>query len=188
MASNVIDYITIASTGNAVNFGDLNDGKYNLSSAASGTRSFFMGGNAGSIQNVINFVTISSTGDTTNFGDLLEPYRRHASSGNSTRIITFGGRGNTTGFSNVIQYFTTASSGDAIDFGDLSSTLEHMGSFSSTVKAMSVGGNTNGGSTGQTNVIEEVTIASTGNATDFGDLVAATFDNSATSNGHGGLS
>jgi hypothetical protein len=37
------------------------------------------------------------------------------------------------------------------------------------------------------NVIDYVTIASTGNATDFGDLVAANYGFAGCSNAHGGL-
>ena len=45
-----------------------------------------------------------------------------------------------------------------------------------------------GGTTGSaSNVIDYVTIASTGNATDFGDLTVARYRLSACSNAHGGL-
>ena len=38
-----------------------------------------------------------------------------------------------------------------------------------------------------TNVCEFITIASTGDATDFGDLIATTMNGGGLSNGHGGL-
>ena len=41
---------------------------------------------------------------------------------------------------------------------------------------------------GDTNVIQYVTIASTGNAQDFGDLVISNRHRGATSDAHGGLS
>ena len=40
---------------------------------------------------------------------------------------------------------------------------------------------------GASNVIDYITIASTGNATDYGDLVTAMIDGGSASDGHGGL-
>ena len=56
-----------------------------------------------------------------------------------------------------------------------------MGATSSKIRATAAGG------TGPTNVIEYVTIATTGDAQDFGDLSAARNEIAAVSNGHGGL-
>ena len=91
MASNVIDYVTIASAGNATDFGDLTNTPYSFLGAGSGAKTFFAGGN-GSITNVIQVVTTATTGDATDFGDLTAARRRISGSGNSTKIITFGGR------------------------------------------------------------------------------------------------
>jgi hypothetical protein len=44
------------------------------------------------------------------------------------------------------------------------------------------------GGGGSSNVIDYITIASAGNATDFGDLTEARYNLSACSNSHGGLS
>jgi len=44
-----------------------------------------------------------------------------------------------------------------------------------------------GGGTGGTDVIDYVTIATTGNATDFGDLTVARYRLAGCSNDHGGL-
>ena len=57
------------------------------------------------------------------------------------------------------------------------------GACSSTTRGI-VGG---GGSSGRTNAIDYFTIASTGNATDFGDLLEANQYMSGASNCHGGL-
>ena len=68
--SDVIDYITIASTGNATDFGDLVAATQSPSATSNQLRVVFAGGNSGSVTNVMQFVTIASTGDTTDFGDL----------------------------------------------------------------------------------------------------------------------
>ena len=69
--SNVIDYIQIASTGNAIDFGDLTINRAGVGSCASSTRALFAGGNLTSgDSNVIDYVTIDTTGNATDFGDL----------------------------------------------------------------------------------------------------------------------
>ena len=68
---NVIEYITIASTGDVTDFGDLLAGNRNFMSTSSHTRGLFAGGNAGgAIVDVIQYITIASTGNATDFGDL----------------------------------------------------------------------------------------------------------------------
>ena len=89
-----IDYITISSAGDAIDFGDLNaklfDGASNISSR---TRQFAMGGRQGpsfTYSNEIKFITYSSTGNSTDFGDLTTSVAGYRPSGisNSTRGIT----------------------------------------------------------------------------------------------------
>ena len=70
IATNVIEYITIASTGDATDFGDLTVARYRLGAASSSIRGVFAGGNTGSAVNVIDFITIASTGNATDFGDM----------------------------------------------------------------------------------------------------------------------
>ena len=66
---NTIEYITIASTGNATDFGDLiNSTAFNVFGAVSNkTRGVF----GGSGNKNMCFVTIASTGNATDFADLL---------------------------------------------------------------------------------------------------------------------
>ena len=70
--TNVINFITIASTGDALDFGDLT-GLYSVGSAVSNkTRGVFTGGyTAPSRHNLMEFVTISTTGNAQDFGDLV---------------------------------------------------------------------------------------------------------------------
>ena len=69
---NSIEYITIATLGNALNFGDLTAVTAESAAMASSTRAINAGGENGSASvNIINYVTIASTGNATDFGDLL---------------------------------------------------------------------------------------------------------------------
>ena len=68
-ATNVIDFVTIASTGNAIDFGDLSTANLRPSSCASATRGLFGGGYTPTYINTIEYVTIASTGKSQDFGD-----------------------------------------------------------------------------------------------------------------------
>ena len=111
---NIIDYITIATTGNAVDFGDLTVGARTAgASCSNATRSLYSGGNS---SNTIEFVTIATLGNSTNFGDMNNALNRLGSCASSTRGIIAGGSPT----NNTIEYVTIASAGDATNFGDLS--------------------------------------------------------------------
>ena len=67
---NSIEYITMATTGNAADFGDLSETEVYKSGMCSPTRGVFAGGSDPSVSNVIDYVTIQSTGNSTDFGDI----------------------------------------------------------------------------------------------------------------------
>ena len=118
---NTIEYITIASTGDATNFGDLTQARRASGSANSSTRGVFTGGHDPSNKyNTIDYITIASTGDATDFGD-LSATRGYVSKGQAC-TVTRGlvGGGSEPGAVNTIQYITIASTGNAVDFGDIS--------------------------------------------------------------------
>ena len=159
----VIDYVTISTTGNATDFGDLTAARLRGggSGASSTTRGVFGGGTGNDSSNVIDYVTIASTGDATDFGDLTSARYDNSGLSNSTRGIWAGGTS-----SNVIDYITIGSTGNATDFGDRSVTGGPLGAFASSTRGVS------GGAPSGSNVIDYITIASTGNSTDFGNLTA----------------
>ena len=172
---NTIDYITISSTGNALDFGDLFQTRSQSASCSSSTRGLFGGGYTPSTVNTIDFITISSTGNASDFGDLSVARRVIAGCSSSTRGVIGGGY-------NTIDFITIASTGNAQDFGDLIQ-VSQAGCSSSTR------GIFGGGYVAPTllNIIQFVTILTTGNATDFGDLTQARSQLTSLSNGHGGL-
>jgi hypothetical protein len=69
---NTIDYITIASTGNALDFGDITITRWLGLAVSNNTRAVLAGGSPddGTQSNVMDYVTIASTGNATDFGDL----------------------------------------------------------------------------------------------------------------------
>ena len=72
-ANNRMEYITIASTGNTVHFGDLQDKRGNASGLSNSITAVIAGGctdNGGSTAtNAMEFITIASTGNGVEFGD-----------------------------------------------------------------------------------------------------------------------
>ena len=181
---NTIDYYTMASSGGATDFGDMAAAVTQVGSTASTTRGVFGGGNPGSDSNVMQYITIASTGDTTDFGDLTVARSGLSGSGSDTRGL-FGGA---YPVSNVIDYITISSTGDAADFGDLTAARGgNTGSLSNKTRGLFAGGYQHPASPATSNVIDYVTIASTGNAADHGDLTAGKQNLAQASNGHGGL-
>lgn len=183
--SNVIAYITIATTGDATDFGDLTVTRNWLAGCSSPTRGVFGGGETASdtSSNVIDYITIASAGNATDFGDLANRVESPAACSSSTRGIFAGGYNATISFTNVINYITIATTGNATDFGDLTVARRQVTGCSSALRGVFAAGQPSG----YTNIIDYVTIESTGNATDFGDLTYVTGQLGACSNAHGGL-
>ena len=72
-STDTIDYVTIATLGNAIDFGNLSEAKRGTGSASSSTRGLVFAGQVGpAIQNTIEYITISATGNSFDFGDLTE--------------------------------------------------------------------------------------------------------------------
>jgi len=189
---NTIDYVTISSPGNATDFGDLWDGLYAPSGCSNGSndRGVFGGGvgqpwDGG--QNTIGYVTISTTSNTTDFGDLT--YARYmmgsCSNGTGERGVFWGGAGHRGGDvdKEMIDYITISSTGNATDFGDqVGCYASGTTSNGTSDRGVNCGG---GGPGGDLNNIQYITISSTGNATDFGDLTVVSTWVAATSSGVG---
>lgn len=126
---NVMDYVTIASTGNALDFGDLTSAREGLSACSSSTRGVFGGGDNGAFTNILDYITIASTGNATDFGDLTTA--RESSGACSSPVRGVWGSGNSSlGNVNIIDYITIATTGNAVDFGDMTVNTAEIGGLS----------------------------------------------------------
>ena len=181
--TNIIDFITISTLGDAQDFGDRTHTSDTCAGAASKTRGVIAGGYAGSETNIMEFVTIASLGDALDFGDLPSNRRNRDGCGDTVRGLYGGGYPQTA----QIDYFTFASLGNALDFGDLTVVRYNTGALSSSTRAVFAGGDESPSSP-VSDVMDFVTIRTLGNATDFGNLTATgTGGQSATSNSTRGL-
>ena len=121
--TNIIDYINIASIGNAVDFGDLLEADTEIGGCSNGTRGIFTGGyvstGGGARIDRIQYVTIDTTANSTDFGDLTSARSSVSAVSDGTKGLTGGGKDNSLNRVNTIDYVNIASLGDASDFGDL---------------------------------------------------------------------
>ena len=125
LRSNGIDFITISSTGNATDFGDLTKRQSYFGTCSSKTRGITVGGDndnsPSGATNEIDFITISSTGNAQDFGDLPLAIKGHHGHSNETRGVFCQGSTPSPFVSKKdISVLTIASTGSAFDGGDLS--------------------------------------------------------------------
>ena len=166
-----IEFVTMASTGDTSNFGDLTEFNSYAATCASPTRGIFNQGSTPTYKKTIEYITIATLGNATKFGDSSKSGAGAPMGASSvTRGVFAGGQfDNPYPQTDIIDYITIATEGNAIDFGDLTSATSHGSGLSNSTRGLFAGGS----SPNKTNVIEFVTIASTGNASDFGDLTVA---------------
>ena len=191
---NMIDYITFATTGDSTDFGDLTVARRGLSACSSPTRTVWGGGyiKPSNHTQIIDFVTTQTQGNATKFGELTLSRGQMGSVSSPTRGVWFAGSiygpdAPAYTIYNVIDYITIASEGNATDFGDSRYGTSGI-HFTTATGSNSIRGVFGGGTTPTVRTeIQYITIASTGDATDFGDLSTTRYNGAGASDGHGGL-
>ena len=177
---NNIEFITFATTGNGVDFGDQMDTVNSPYGVSSPTRGVYMGGSGATP--TIQSIQIATTGDSVLFGDLTSAlYNVRGTITNGHRGVVAGGVISPTGRVNNIEYITIQSGGQSIDFGDLTDARDP-----SNLSSMTRGVMFSGDYPANVNIIDFIEIMTTGNAVDFGDCNKSAGSSTA-SNGHGGL-
>ena len=164
--SNVINYVTVPTLGNAIDFGNLGAANGGPTGFSDSTRGWIAGGNISpTITNVMEYVTMASSGNAVDGGDLITATgARPGSVANSIRGIVAGG--STPGQVKAIVHHTIQTTGIVQDFGDLTEVKSGVSGVMSPTRGVFAGGR----QPGAVDTIEYVTIASTGNAVLFGEL------------------
>ena len=160
---NTIEFVTIASTGAGLDFGDrVAGGNSRIGTGSSPTRGV-MAGSQTSPNKQIDFITIATTGNSSDFGDLFEVGSNCAGACSATRMVIGGP------FSplKAMDFLTIATTGNAISFGDMTVLRSSFASMSDCVRGVFAGGD---GSPAQFSEIDYFNIATQGDAVDFGDL------------------
>ena len=195
-----MDYITPATLGNAIDFGDDIDDYYGGSAASSnGTVGVQTGGNLptgnaypnnySTNMQKMRKLTIATAGNATLTGDMSKKLYAIAAAGDATRGLFAGGvnRSNYQSGPAIseddIKYYSYATANSAYQFGNLNgmggSAWDNVGGVSDETRSIFAGGyvRTNYYQVQPTayaasaNVIHYVTTQTTSNANDFGDLV-----------------
>ena len=186
--SNVMNYVQISTVGDALDFGDLVLGRHTNTAASSPVHGFCIGGNTPSNDSSVERITISTTGSAIKFGDLSD-IRGSTPGGasNSVSAIIYGGRTRNSTPINTIEKMNMSTQGSSRNFGELSQLGNQInGATSSSTKVITMGGYLSP-TNAYTNVINIITISSSGGGEDFGDLTQPNAYHYSTSDSHGGL-
>ena len=169
---NQIQRLTIASTGNAIDFGDMSTTRYVPGTCASSTRGIAGGGeNPSGAATTIDYITISSLGGANDFGNLrLGEVRFSVGLSDSTRGLIAGGYVAPATDLSSIDFVTIATTGNTSSFGDLTEQKLHCGACASPTRGIVMGGYQSSPVNAALNTIEFITIATGGDGTDFGSL------------------
>ena len=175
--TDTMDYITVGSTGNASDFGDNSEAQGNGGSAGNGILGFtFCGTGAGAEETLTDFmsyITIASTGNATDAGNMEASKYRIGGWSGTTRGGSWGGAtGSGTTQTAQISYIEFHTSNNASDFGDLSQAAQEGNCCYSEVRVVGNHGKKYDDGNVELNNIDYITVSSTGNASDFGDLIS----------------
>ena len=169
--TDTIEYITMASEGNGIDFGNMSDGRGYATGASSSTRGLFASGYSPSLVNTIDYIEIATLGNALDFGDLT--INRTDAGGCSTPVrAVFIGGSTPSPYANsqVIDFVIIASKGNSIDFGGVFGTsVDATVSHSNHTRAITAAGKSDGAYATQ--------IASGGNSFFFADLVEPNREN-----------
>ena len=119
-------YITIATTGNAQDFGDLSQARKAVTGCSNSTRGIWSGGYTPTYVSTMDYATLASLGNAVNFGDSTWTGAYKSGASSPTRGTWSGGRV-PAGREKTIDYVSFATTGDAVDFGDLVSNHDGAG-------------------------------------------------------------
>ena len=157
-----VDLITIPTLGNAVNFGQLHTERTSHGACSSSTRGIFLGGNPDN--DATEYYTLASQGNGIDFGNLTSTGRRYTSSfSSSTRGFSAGGKDDPA-VTNEIDYCEISTLNSWLDFGDLTVAALYWSGLSSPTRGFCLVADDPAAQT-----INMVTMASKGDAIDFGN-------------------
>jgi len=179
-AYSFVNSIQIPTTGNATDFGQLHTARVSHAACSSSTRGIFLGGNPDN--DSTEYYTLASRGNGINFGDLTSTGRRYTSSfSSSTRGFSAGGKDDPA-VTNEIDYCEISTLSSWLDFGDLTVAALYWSGLSSPTRGLTLVADDPA-----SQVINSVTIASKGNAIDFGKQMGTGGFQSAAANSVRGL-
>jgi len=176
--SDVMQYVNITTTGDAVDFGNLTLGRSWLTAACGNrTRGYWAGGYmspAPKASDRIDYANFATSGNAIDFGNLSDSRLAAAGCSNETRGLVGGGNpSNSASKTAGIEYFQLSTQGDGATFGNLDEALAMGGGgFGSKIRGFFAGGY----APTKTDDIQYVNFSTLGNTQEFGNLKAATHE------------
>ena len=172
--TNDVDMVFVASKGNSTDYATLTSSKKEGGGFSNRIRAFYVG--AG--YNIIEYLTIAEGGNFVDFGDMSNGAEQCAAMSSSTRgVFTMNSYVPQYSTQNTIEFVEMMSTGNSTDFGDMTAARFTCGSGSNATRGIIAGGYQPSPSAGVVNSCDFLTIATTGNAQDFGDLTEARYGN-----------
>jgi hypothetical protein len=166
-----IDYITMASVGDSIDFGDLSQARATYGgSFSSSTRGVWAGGYNNTLSpstsvNTMDYVQIGTLGNALDFGDMRQKQFNHTAASSPTKGFIFSG---SLGDGNEIQMSNIASTGETMqEVGVTATDTGSMAACANSVRAVIFGGGNP-----VTDLIQRFGMSSLGNAVEFGNLSA----------------
>ena len=175
----LMEYVVFSSGGGSNDFGDHRlmgggTGSAGIGHAADGVRGLLAGGYIAPVNlNTIDFITIATTGSSSSFGEFDDGSTGgYSPMASSTRAVFARGGQN-------LNFINFTSGGKTQIFGDMrgDSRVSHIASCSNSTRGIMAGGE----APSVVNTITFITLATLGNGTDFGDLLAVRNDHDAVS-------
>ena len=172
--TDAIQYFTCATSSNTALFGTLTTDAYDKAGASDGTKALINGGNGGNTAQ-IDYVTIDTIGNAQDFGDFPGQRKSNAGFSDGVRCVWNSADGND------YEYVIAATLGNATSFGSTTVYRDRaLTAHGNTTYGITMGGHGYTNSAwDEINLIEYVTIATPGNATDWGSTLAQNRDRAA---------
>ena len=171
--TDAIQYFTCATSSNTALFGTLSTSAFDKAGASDGTKALINGGDGGNTSQ-IDYVTIDTLGNAQDFGDFPSSSRKaNAGFSDGVKCVWNSTNGD-------YEYVTAATLGNASSFGTaVTSRQRAVTAHGNTTYGLTMGGYGYTSTWTELNVMEYVTIATPGNATDWGSTLPQNRDRAA---------
>jgi len=180
-----IDYYTIGTLGNAIDFGESTDARgQNPATFASGSRAMATGGVSPAHVDIIEYVNMYTLGDALDFGELTQARGYFSGGSDGHRGVQTGGSEVPSPYTDRIDYQAIMTAGDATDFGE---RIQARG-WSGNMLVYKGRGVTIAGYNGSNlDSCDYITIGTLGNSIDYGEYAGSTRDADTCEGGSRGL-
>ena len=171
----VMDKVEIATTGNAVDFGDMDQGRYYNRAVSSSVRGVIAGGTGDgtgspAMTSNMQYVTISSSGESNDFGEMDFARNGLVPASNNIRGLLAAGYVSPANIRDTkILFITIPTTGNSNGFGSLSEAQDQGAGINSPTRGVFAGCK----NPARSDVISFVTISTLGDAEDFGNLTTS---------------